>query len=140
METGKPGPCAGMCRAHGIAHQKVTQRADLSKALKAAWALNKHSIVEVITQRDSNVEHHRRIQNSVKGAVLRALHAVVNQPPGGDLSLILKHCHCFSIGTLLRYLTYGHTEHLVTAVPNVLLRFSEESNKYSEYLMARTLQ
>lgn len=70
-----------MCRAHGIAHQRVTQRGELRKALLAAWALNKHSVVEVITQRDSNVGHHRAIQDRVKQAVLRALHTV--SPPAG---------------------------------------------------------
>jgi isochorismate synthase/2-succinyl-5-enolpyruvyl-6-hydroxy-3-cyclohexene-1-carboxylate synthase/2-succinyl-6-hydroxy-2,4-cyclohexadiene-1-carboxylate synthase/O-succinylbenzoate synthase len=63
-----------MCRAHGIAHQRVTDRQSLRCALKAAWALNSHSVVELIVARDSNVQHHRSIQAAVKAAVLRALH------------------------------------------------------------------
>lgn len=43
--------CAGFSRAHGIAHQKVGTVDDLQEALQAAWGLNKHSIVEVITSR-----------------------------------------------------------------------------------------
>lgn len=83
MQMPDHGRCAhaGMCRAHGIAHQRVTERGDLRKALQAAWALNKHSVVEVITQRDSNVTHHRRIQERVRRAVLSALRAV--SPPAG---------------------------------------------------------
>ena len=69
--------CAGMCRAHGIAHQRVTERGGLEGALKAAWRLNTHSVVEVITQPGSaNVQHHRRIQDSARRAVLRALQPV----------------------------------------------------------------
>ena len=96
---------AGMCRAHGIAHQRVTERASLQGALKAAWRLNTHSVVEVITPPGSaNVEHHRRIQDSVRRAVLRALQPVrpltgspcqarrVRRPPA-LLSFIL-HCMC----------------------------------------------
>lgn len=83
--------CAGMCRAHGIAHQKVTERGDLRKALQAAWALNKHSVVEVITNRNSNVTHHRAIQERVRQAVLRALRTV-SMPAGAAM------CHtCCSV-------------------------------------------
>ena len=71
-----------MCRAHGIAHQRVGERDGLQSALKAAWALNKHSVVEVIVGRDSNVEHHRNIQAAVKAAVLRTLHTVTAQTAG----------------------------------------------------------
>ena len=71
-----------MCRAHGIAHQRVSERGDLRVALAAAWSLNRHSVVEVITPAGAaNVEHHRRIQERVRRAVLRALHAV--SAPGG---------------------------------------------------------
>ena len=76
---------AGMCRAHGIAHQRVTERQGLHSALKAAWALNKHSVVEVIVGRDSNVEHHRNIQAAVKAAVLRALYTLTPDTTGRGL-------------------------------------------------------
>lgn len=38
---------AGMCRAHGIAHQAVRDAASLPQALESAWRLNRHSVVEV---------------------------------------------------------------------------------------------
>lgn len=72
---------AGMCRAHGIAHQKVVRPADLAPALRSAWDLNRHSVVEVITNRETNVEQHRALQAAVRAAVLRALHAAVLLAP-----------------------------------------------------------
>ncbi|EIE27179.1 Thiamin diphosphate-binding protein, partial [Coccomyxa subellipsoidea C-169] len=83
---------AGMCRAHGIAHQRVTERVDLRKALQAAWALNKHSVVEVITKRDSNVGHHRSIQERVRQSLLRALRTV--SAPAGALHMPLPTHSC----------------------------------------------
>ena len=77
---------AGMCRAHGIAHQRVTERQGLGGALRAAWALNKHSVVEVIVGRDCNVEHHRNIQEQVKAAVLRALRTLAPHTQGTSSS------------------------------------------------------
>lgn len=72
-----------MCRAHGIAHQRVTERGALQGALRAAWRLNTHSVVEVVTQPGAaNVAHHRRIQDAVRRAVLRALQPV--SPPTGS--------------------------------------------------------
>lgn len=35
--------CAGMCRAHGIPHQRVTAAEDLGTALRSAWGCNRHS-------------------------------------------------------------------------------------------------
>ena len=58
----------------------MTERQGLHSALQAAWALNKHSVVEVIVGRDSNVERHRSIQAQVKDSVLRALRTLA--PPG----------------------------------------------------------
>ena len=75
---------AGMCRAHGIAHQRVTERQGLGSALQAAWALNKHSVVEVVVGRDSNVEHHRNIQAQVKASVLRALRTLAPHAHGSS--------------------------------------------------------
>ena len=37
-----PG-CTGMCRAHGIPHQRVTAVEDLGAALRSAWGCNRHS-------------------------------------------------------------------------------------------------
>lgn len=61
-----------MCRAQGIAHQKVSAVADLQQALHSAWSLKRHSVVEVITARDSNVEQHRQLQAAVQQAVSQA--------------------------------------------------------------------
>ena len=87
---------AGMCRAHGIAHQRVSERQGLQKALQAAWALNTHSVVEVSVDRDSNVEQHRSIQAAVKAAVLRALHTVTTQAEGDVLSKLHNIVTCVS--------------------------------------------
>ncbi|GLC45490.1 hypothetical protein PLESTM_001741500 [Pleodorina starrii] len=57
-----------MCRAQGIPHQKVNSPEALVPALQAAWGLNRHSVVEVITDRTTNVDLHRRVQ----AAALRA--------------------------------------------------------------------
>lgn len=42
---------AGLCRAHGIPHQAVTTPQELPSALATAWGINRHSVVEVITDR-----------------------------------------------------------------------------------------
>ena len=76
---------AGMCRAHGLAHQRVSNRQGLQKALQAAWALNTHSVVEVSVDQDSNVEQHRTIQAAVKAAVLRTLRTVTTNAEGNVL-------------------------------------------------------
>ena len=62
-----------MCRAHGIAHQRITTPGDLAPALTAARGLNKHSVVEVITSRDGNMQQHKAIQAAVRRAVVGAL-------------------------------------------------------------------
>lgn len=62
-----------MCRAHGIPHQRVTGAADLQAALRSAWSCNRHSVVEVVTSRTSNVQRHREVQAAVLAAVERAL-------------------------------------------------------------------
>ena len=87
---------AGMCRAHGIAHQRVSDRQGLQKALQAAWALNTHSVVEVSVDRGSNVEQHRSIQAAVKAAVLGALHTVTTQAEGDVLSKLHSSVTCGS--------------------------------------------
>lgn len=62
-----------MCRSHGIPHQKVTALGDLAGTLQSAWGLNRHNVVEVITNRNSNVAYHRQIQAAVSAAVSHAL-------------------------------------------------------------------
>ena len=61
-----------MCRAQGIPHQRVTTASGLKGVLEAAWGLNRHSVVEVTTQRDTNVELHRSVQKRVARAVQTA--------------------------------------------------------------------
>ena len=74
-----------MCRAQGIAHQKVTRLEELSPALHTAWNLHRHSVVEVITGRDTNVDQHRQLQASVQDAVRHAT-LLLTQPASGQLS------------------------------------------------------
>ena len=62
-----------MCRAQGIPHLKVSGAAELRTALRSAWALNRHSVVEVVTDRASNVSRHRTIQAAAQAAMARAL-------------------------------------------------------------------
>lgn len=71
-----------MCRAQGIPHQKVSRCEELQPALQAAWALHRHSVVEVITCRDSNVDQHRHLQTAVQHAVKRAMKLLTNPMPG----------------------------------------------------------
>ena len=73
----KPGFCPGICRAHGLPHQLVTQPGQLEPALRAARGLNKHSIVEVVTSGEDNVAQHRAVQEQIKQAVLQASHVQV---------------------------------------------------------------
>ena len=37
----------GMCRAHGIPHQRASTPEEYQQALNSAWGLNRHSVVEV---------------------------------------------------------------------------------------------
>lgn len=57
----------------------MTQPKELSQALAAARGLNKHSIVEVITSRGTNVAQHRSMQETVKAAVLEALNQALTE-------------------------------------------------------------
>lgn len=70
-----------MCRAQGLAHQKVTTPQELTPALAAARGLNKHSVVEVVTSRETNVRNHLDIQEAVRRAVGSALADRVGEPP-----------------------------------------------------------
>ena len=60
-----------MCRAHGIPHQRITTATGLGPALTAAWGLNRHSVVEVVTDRAINVELHKRVQARALAAAQR---------------------------------------------------------------------
>eukprot|EP00798_Chlamydomonas_sp_ICE-L_P027191 gene27191-2435_t len=69
-----------MCRAHGIPHQRVTDCSGLDSALSAAWGLNRHSVVEVITDRIKNVRVHKYIQARVQAAVQQCFNLVTVVP------------------------------------------------------------
>lgn len=71
-----------MCRAQGIAHQRVGSLGELSPALQSAWALHRHSVVEVVTGRDSNVDQHRQLQAAVQQAVRHAMRLLTIATPG----------------------------------------------------------
>lgn len=60
---------AGLCRAHGLPHLKVYSIDELKQALTSAWNFNRHSVIEVITDRKSNVARHREIQAEVMAAL-----------------------------------------------------------------------
>jgi isochorismate synthase/2-succinyl-5-enolpyruvyl-6-hydroxy-3-cyclohexene-1-carboxylate synthase/2-succinyl-6-hydroxy-2,4-cyclohexadiene-1-carboxylate synthase/O-succinylbenzoate synthase len=68
---------AGLCRAHGVPHVRVADGAELAEALRAAWGLNRHSVVEVATERGANVAHHRAIAAAAAAAVEGALGALL---------------------------------------------------------------
>lgn len=74
-----------MCRAQGIPHQKVSRCEELQPALQSAWALHRHSVVEVITGRDSNVDQHRQLQTAVQHAVKNAMKLLTTPTPGQAL-------------------------------------------------------
>ena len=89
---------AGMCRAQGIAHQRVSSPEELSPALHSAWALHRHSVVEVITGRDSNVDQHRQLQAAVQQAVSHAIR-LLTQSASGKMNTsafppLVWQCHC----------------------------------------------
>lgn len=64
----------------------MTTQEQLAPALHNAWALNKPSVVEVVTNRHSNVEHHRGIQAAVRQAVAQA---ALQAAPTPDTSGVL---------------------------------------------------
>jgi isochorismate synthase/2-succinyl-5-enolpyruvyl-6-hydroxy-3-cyclohexene-1-carboxylate synthase/2-succinyl-6-hydroxy-2,4-cyclohexadiene-1-carboxylate synthase/O-succinylbenzoate synthase len=67
---------AGLCRAQGIPHMRVTCLSDLEHSLKSSWALNRHCILEVVTDIESNVSHHE----DIKKAVMEALNENYTMP------------------------------------------------------------
>ena len=71
---------AGMCRAQGIPHMRVTSLAELEKSLRSSWALNRHCVLEVVTNIESNVCHH----DEIKEAVSRALDGIVEHNDSSD--------------------------------------------------------
>ena len=58
----------------------MTTTAAFGAALNTAWGLNRHSVVEVMTERGTNVELHRRVQKQVALAVQAAYRLLVPPP------------------------------------------------------------
>ncbi len=56
---------AGLCRAQGIPHMRVTSMGELKKSLESSWNLNRHCVLEVVTEIRSNVDHHELIKEHV---------------------------------------------------------------------------
>lgn len=75
-----------MCRAHGIPHQRVTAAADLAPALTAAWGLNRHSVVEIVTDRSTNLQLHKSIQAAAQAAARAAYRLMVPSLPLAPLA------------------------------------------------------
>ena len=96
MLTLHPAVHAGLCQAHGIAHQRVTDKAELPRALHAAWSLNKASVVEVITNRQANVQHHRAIQAAVAAHVAKAARLLLAAQAAGTAGVDMPDCHCMA--------------------------------------------
>jgi isochorismate synthase / 2-succinyl-5-enolpyruvyl-6-hydroxy-3-cyclohexene-1-carboxylate synthase / 2-succinyl-6-hydroxy-2,4-cyclohexadiene-1-carboxylate synthase / o-succinylbenzoate synthase len=63
----------GLCRAHRVPFQRVTDLPGLLPALRSAWNLNSPSVVEVITDRTLNVAAHRHIEAACTAAARQAL-------------------------------------------------------------------
>jgi hypothetical protein len=74
----------GLCSSHHIPFQQVKDLPSLQPALQAAWGLATSSVVEVITDRSSNVEVHRTIQHACTQAAHRVMYAkpeLLDPPP-----------------------------------------------------------
>jgi isochorismate synthase/2-succinyl-5-enolpyruvyl-6-hydroxy-3-cyclohexene-1-carboxylate synthase/2-succinyl-6-hydroxy-2,4-cyclohexadiene-1-carboxylate synthase/O-succinylbenzoate synthase len=56
---------AGICRAQGIPHMRISSLSELEKSLKSSWRLNRHCVLEVVTDIDFNVSHHSIIKTEV---------------------------------------------------------------------------
>jgi isochorismate synthase/2-succinyl-5-enolpyruvyl-6-hydroxy-3-cyclohexene-1-carboxylate synthase/2-succinyl-6-hydroxy-2,4-cyclohexadiene-1-carboxylate synthase/O-succinylbenzoate synthase len=70
----------------------VTATEGLPAALRSAWGLNRHSVVEVVTSRTSNLDRHREIQAAAAaaaGAALRLLQPAAAVPAPGAATLPL---------------------------------------------------
>jgi isochorismate synthase/2-succinyl-5-enolpyruvyl-6-hydroxy-3-cyclohexene-1-carboxylate synthase/2-succinyl-6-hydroxy-2,4-cyclohexadiene-1-carboxylate synthase/O-succinylbenzoate synthase len=75
-----------MCRAQGIPHAKVSSLSDLHAALQCNWGFNRHSVIEVATNRLTNVDHHRRVQRAAQRALQRTLRALQPLVPSVELA------------------------------------------------------
>ena len=85
---------AGMCRAQGIPHMRVTNLAELETSLKSSWDLNRHCVFEVVTSIESNVKHHEDIKRAVRCALDGGLAGPSDVDPGNgawsDANTVIK--------------------------------------------------
>ena len=51
----------------------MSSTAELEPALRTAWGVNRHSVIEVVTDRGSNLDRHRQVQAAVQAVVGRVL-------------------------------------------------------------------
>jgi hypothetical protein len=78
-----------LCRAHHVPFQQVSALSDLLPALATAWTLNAPSVIEVVTDRRSNVQVHRDLQAQATAAASRALELRACAPAHPDGPVIL---------------------------------------------------
>ena len=70
---------AGICRAQGIPHVRVTSLRDLEKSLQSSWQLNRHCVLEVVTDIRSNMDHHNQIKERVMQGIRSYFHGKENR-------------------------------------------------------------
>ena len=70
-----------LCDAHRVPFTSVTQLPELLPTLRAAWGRRAATVVEVVTDRHSNVAVHRQIQAACTSAARRAVNCLPPLPP-----------------------------------------------------------
>lgn len=63
---------ADLLKAHGVAHRLVAHADALPAVLDEAWSLGAHCVVEVLTDRESNLDIHRAIQDRARATARAA--------------------------------------------------------------------
>lgn len=99
---------SGLCRAQGIPHMKVSSLAELRRSLESSWELNRHCVVEVITNIETNVQHHELIKSEVKEALARCLsddgmHGTIKRVRLNSVSLPLKKPLTTALGSTMTH-------------------------------------
>eukprot|EP00899_Mesostigma_viride_P009706 jgi/Mesvir1/18737/Mv01248-RA.1 len=65
-----------LCRAHRVVYYRAQTKSELSEALFQAKRMRQPCVVEVLTDIDTNVEHHKLLQARAKAAADRALASI----------------------------------------------------------------
>lgn len=99
---------SGLCRAQGIPHMKVSSLTELRRSLESSWELNRHCVVEVITNIETNVQHHEFIKSEVKEALARYLsddvmYGTIKRVRLNRVSLPLKKALTTALGSTMTY-------------------------------------